>query len=156
MEGSLTMIDLVTREVVAKVKDHNKYIVSLAWSPDGCFLTTLGYDKLVHVYDFSLSLSASPDTPALLDDEVPDPLSLIPTVSLTLAHTFATRTNPEAAVWLPDSKTLVWTAREDYLGAPDGGEKEWTTQSFNLNENGDAFVSFSMCVSFRLPIELVH
>ena len=35
MEGSLHLLDLVTREVQQKVKDHTKYIVRTAWSDDG-------------------------------------------------------------------------------------------------------------------------
>ncbi|GAA5854313.1 hypothetical protein JCM8547_001778 [Rhodosporidiobolus lusitaniae] len=155
MEGSLTVFDLVAREVKAKVKNHNKYIVRAAWSPDGHYLATLGYDKLIHIYRFSLSTasSSSSDAPALLDDEAPDPLAHTPDVSLALVHTATTRTNPEAAVFLPDSDWLVWTARDDhllhYLRVPAAGEKEtkggaWEENTYNLNENGDAFVSFSV------------
>ncbi|GAA6028276.1 hypothetical protein JCM8097_006952 [Rhodosporidiobolus ruineniae] len=154
MEGSLSVIDLVTREVKAKVKDHSKYIVRVVWSPDGRYLATLGYDKLIHIYRFSLSASTSTssDAPALLDDELPDPLAATPSVSLTLAHTVHTRTNPEAAVFLPDSRTLVWTAREDHLlhyqtvpaEGNETGEGGWAAESYNLNENGDAHISFSI------------
>ncbi|BGP16524.1 hypothetical protein JCM10213_001137 [Rhodosporidiobolus nylandii] len=148
MEGSLSVFDLVSREVVARVKDHSKYIVRVCFSLDGRYLVTLGYDRLIHIYRFSFSTSSS-DAPALLDDETPDPLAVTPTVSLDLAHTLTARTNPEAAVFLPDSKWLVWTAREDhllhYLSVPDDGEQGgWGTEEYNLNENGDAFVSFSV------------
>ncbi|GAA5828733.1 hypothetical protein JCM11251_005855 [Rhodosporidiobolus azoricus] len=150
MEGSLTVIDLVTREVKAKVKDHVKYIVRAAWSPDGQFIATLGYDKLIHLYRFSTFTStSSADVPALLDDEAPDLLASTPSVSLELVYSLTTRTNPEAAVFLPDSRWLVWSARDDhllhYLNMPaDGEEPQWETETYNLNENGDAFVSFSV------------
>jgi WD40 repeat protein len=32
MEGSVALIDLVTREVVQKMRDHTKYIVRVVWS----------------------------------------------------------------------------------------------------------------------------
>ncbi|GAA6047451.1 hypothetical protein JCM3770_001311 [Rhodotorula araucariae] len=152
MEGSLTVIDLVSREVKARVKDHNKYIVRAAWSPDGRYIATLGYDKLVLIYAITLSAPSSDSTaeiPALLDDEGPDPLATCPDVSLVLENSITSKSNPEAAVWLPDSKWLVWSAREDHLlryvrvpGEGDAGA--WKATEYNLNENGDAFVSFSI------------
>ncbi|GAA5985475.1 hypothetical protein JCM11641_007080 [Rhodosporidiobolus odoratus] len=152
MEGSLTVLDLVSRQVVVKVKDHTKYVVRATWSPDGRYIATLGYDKLIHLYRFSLSSPSPADEPALLDGEVPDSLASNPTVSLTLVRTDTARTNPEAAVFLPDSTWLVWAARDDhllhYLQVPDEGKEEdeaaWATEEHNLNENGDAFVSFSV------------
>ncbi|GAA6001598.1 hypothetical protein JCM10207_006744 [Rhodosporidiobolus poonsookiae] len=151
MEGSLSVIDLVTREVKVKAKDHTKYIVRVTWSSDGRYLVTLGYDKLVQVYRFSLSAASFADAPALLDDEAPDPLALNPAVSLKLVKSVNTRTNPEAAVFLPDSRWLVYSAREDhllhYLEMPaEGGEdkEDWREKTYNLNENGDEFVSFSI------------
>ncbi|GAA5983325.1 hypothetical protein JCM10908_000242 [Rhodotorula pacifica] len=169
MEGSLSVIDVVSREVVACVKDHNKYIVKVAFSPDGEYLATLGYDKLIHIYRFVLSPPPSHDSRPRIDaqeDGDDDPLATCPIVKLDLAHTITTRTNPEAAVWLPVSVSagqrdggqwLVWTAREDnllhYVKAPTattGGEElsqqqqKWETEEWNLNENGDSFISFSI------------
>ncbi|GAA5886717.1 hypothetical protein JCM5296_006380 [Sporobolomyces johnsonii] len=171
MEGSLSIVDLVTREVVVKVKDHNKYIVCVAWSPDGHYLATLGYDKLVHVYSVSLSFPVTSSSPSSDDAGAEaDP----PTVKLELAHTLHPRTNPEAAVFLPDSQWLVWTARDDhllhYLGMPPppptspsssstrpdhSPSKPWELRDHNLNPNLDTFVSFSilsLSVHPRLPL----
>lgn len=187
MEGSVSVIDVVSREVVARAKDHNKvrclpgssegffpltrlpsqYIVKVAFSPSGDYLATLGYDRLIHIYRFKLTPLES-DAPAPNDDddeaEPEDPLATCPSVNLELVHTVTTRTNPEAAVWLPvfagqaiDGEWLVWTAREDnllhYVKAPavsvSGSEEvtrgqKWETEEWNLNENGDSFISFSM------------
>ncbi|GJN90773.1 hypothetical protein Rhopal_003787-T1 [Rhodotorula paludigena] len=157
MEGSLVVLDLVTREVKTQLKDHTKYIVRTAWSPDGRYIATIGYDKHIHIYRFDLSdcSSSSSEAPTALDDEEPDPLATCPDVTLTKAHTVTARTNPEAAVWLPDSQWLVWSAREDHLlhylrapadsaaaGADDAAV--WEEQTINMNENGDSFVSFSV------------
>ncbi|BGP08400.1 hypothetical protein JCM10049v2_004247 [Rhodotorula toruloides] len=150
MEGSLTVLDLVTREAKAKVQDHTKYIVRVCWSPDGRHLATLGYDKLVRIYrlDLVAPASTSSSQPVLLDDEVLDPLAVCPDISLNLVHTIESRTNPEAAIWLPDSQWLVWSARDDhllrYLRVPDDDAGEWWTEEVNLNENGDSFTSFSV------------
>ncbi|GAA5833879.1 hypothetical protein JCM9279_001649 [Rhodotorula babjevae] len=170
MEGSLLVVDLVSREVKARVKDHTKYIVKVAISPDGRHVATLGYDKLLTVHRLSLTSPSSSSTtttttassssaPALLDGEPPDPLATCPSVALTQVHRLVARSNPEAAVWLPDSAELVWSARDDHLlhylrvpgsGSGAGEEEEggrggeWTESSVNLNPNGDAFVSFSI------------
>ncbi|GAA5928945.1 hypothetical protein JCM1841_006424 [Sporobolomyces salmonicolor] len=160
MEGSLSIVDLVTREVVVKVKDHNKYIVCVAWSPDGNYLATLGHDKLVHVYSVSLSFPITSSSPSC-DDAQAEADS--PTVKLALAQTLHPRTSPEAAVFLPDSQWLVWTARDDhllhYLGMPPPHpsspstssanpahtpSKPWELREHNLNPNLDTFVSFSI------------
>ncbi|GAA5863263.1 hypothetical protein JCM3774_000833 [Rhodotorula dairenensis] len=168
MEGSLSVIDVVSREVVARVKDHNKYIVKVAFSPDGNYLATLGYDRLINIYRFALAPHPA-DPPARNDDdaedeEPEDPLSTCPEVTLELVHAIPTRTNPEAAVWLPmpagpdpAEAWLVWTAREDnllhYVEAPPRSEmtsleearqQKWDTEEWNLNENGDSFISFSI------------
>lgn len=91
------------------------------------------------------------------DDEPSDVLAETPQVELQLVHTIHTRTNPEAAVWLPEQpgrageQWLVWTAREDnllhYLKAPSQdqtAQQKWETEEWNLNENGDSFISFSV------------
>mgnify|MGYP007026584225 CR=1 FL=1 len=116
---------------------------------------------MLHVY--RLVLTPSDDAPALLDGERPDPLATCPSVALEQVHRLVARSNPEAAVWLPDSSELVWSAREDhllhYLRVPQSGAREdeegrWTESSVNLNPNGDAFVSFSMCVPFSRSLSL--
>lgn len=142
-----------------------QYIVKVAISPNGRHVATLGYDRVLTVYRLVLAPSSPSPTdgaPALLDGERPDPLATCPRVTLEQVHRLAARSNPEAAVWLPDSSELVWSAREDhllhYLRVPaESGEGEgeeggkWTESHVNLNPNGDAFVSFSMCV---LPLSL--
>lgn len=98
--------------------------------------------------DLTQPASASSAAPVLLDDELPDPLAVCPDVKLELLHTIESRTNPEAAIWLPDSQWLVWSARDDhllrYLQVPSDDAGEWQTEEINLNENGDSFTSFSV------------
>ena len=119
---------------------RSQYIVKVAWSPDGRHIATIGYDKLLHVY--SVSLSGPSDS------------SDSPTISLTLSHTLHPRTNPEAAIFLPSSSHLVWTARDDhllhYLSLPSPSSNSPTPTSsfemteYNLNPNKDSFTSFSI------------
>ncbi|KAI5475485.1 WD40 repeat containing protein [Pseudohyphozyma bogoriensis] len=143
MEGSLSLVDLVTREVVQKVKDHSKYIVRSVWSADGS-------DRLLQVYQVHYAPTEEPHV--ALDDEEPDELANPPKVSLILRHTVTAKSNPEAAAFLPSSSHLVYSARDDnvlrYLKLPsasgEDGKDDWTTTGINLNENGDAWVSFSV------------
>lgn len=73
MEGSVHLVDLVTREVVQKLKDHNKYVIRTAFSDDGKWIATAGYDKLVNIYEVVRSQGEGGN--ALLDGEEADELS---------------------------------------------------------------------------------
>lgn len=143
MEGSVILVDLVTRQVVQKLKDHSKYVIRCCWSPDGKWVATCAYDKLVHIY--AVVEGEAQQEEALLDGEEADELSLRPQLSLVKRHTELTRTNPEGCCFLPDSSALVYSAREDhivhYIDIP-----SWKLSGYNLNPNGDAWCSFSMYV----------
>ncbi|GAA6062307.1 hypothetical protein JCM10212_006859 [Sporobolomyces blumeae] len=116
MDGSLSIVDLVSRDEVVKVKDHNKYIVKVDWSPCGNYLATLGYDKLIHIYAVSITSTTMND-----EDDNDDDVAEVerqgddPTVTVEKAFAVHPRTNPEAAVFLPDSSALVFTCRDDHL-----------------------------------------
>lgn len=121
----------------------------IAFSPAGKYLASLGYDRLIRIYRLIITAPASEPS----DDESDDPLATCPEVSLELVHTIHTRTNPEGAVWLPadearDEPWLVYSAREDnllhYVQPTKEGDRQWATQEWNLNENGDSFISFSV------------
>lgn len=148
MEGSLYLMDLVSHIVLQKLKDHTKYIVKTAWSDDGRWVATIGYDKAVIIYE--VVESAIVEENALLDGEEPDELAATPRVELVKRHTHTTKTNPEAAVFLPGSSHLVFSARDDHLlhylrlPAASKSDEDFSLSSINLNENNDAWVSFSM------------
>ncbi|KAM0748285.1 WD40 repeat-like protein [Meredithblackwellia eburnea MCA 4105] len=161
MEGSIHLLDLVSREVKQKIKDHTKYIVKTVWSDSGEFVATLGYDRSLNIY--KVVASANSNEHALLDGEEPDELAETPNISLELLHTHTHKSNPEAAVFLPGSSYLVFTARDDnilhYIQLPILGagtsSNDFTFTGFNLNENQDAWVSFSvlsMSIHPSLPI----
>lgn len=87
--------------------------------------------------------------PTVLEGEEPDELAASPTLAFTHRHILRTKTNPEAAVFLPDSSALVYSARDDNilheLAMPKpSGADEWKLTGHNLNENGDGWISFSM------------
>lgn len=172
MEGTVIVVDLVTRERIHEMRDHLKYIVSAVWSkprflssrlifaqltrpfpligPDGRWIATLGYDKQIIVYEVIEKVVDLSDAPALLDDEEPDELSTSPSISVVQRRIIKTRTNPEAAVFLPKSDYLVYSARDDNIlheirmPGKAAGEDDWALSGFNLNENNDDWISFSV------------
>ena len=148
MSGQLSVLDLVSRQTLASVQLHDKYIVKIAVSPSGKWATTLGYDKKVVVYEVVELPPAEGDEPVLLEGEERDELGGTPRVELRVAHERATRTNPEGATFLPGSDYLVYSCRDDhllhYLSMPGKDvQKGFESNTFNLNENGDSWVSFS-------------
>ncbi|ORY87476.1 WD40-repeat-containing domain protein [Leucosporidium creatinivorum] len=150
MEGTVAVVDLVTRERIHEMRDHLKYIVSAVWSPDGRWIATLGYDKQIIIYEVIEKAVDLSDAPALLDDEEPDELSTSPSISVIQRRIIKTRTNPEAAVFLPKSDYLVYSARDDNIlheirmPGKAAGDADWALSGFNLNENNDDWISFSV------------
>ncbi|KAM0789352.1 hypothetical protein ACM66B_000183 [Microbotryomycetes sp. NB124-2] len=157
MDGTVAIIDLVTRERVFQVRDHQKYVVRVAWSPDGRWLATLGYDKQVVLYEVT-----EKRIPVAQDEEDDDELANAPRLEIEKRKTVQTKSNPEACIFLPDSAYFLWTTRDDNmlheLALPTGGigEQEWRETKFNLNENQqDHWVSFSilhMTLHPHLPV----
>lgn len=172
MDGSLAVFDLVRRPregtaALASRKDHAKYVVRCAWSSDGRWLASAGYDRRVLVYGVTVARDEREEN-ALLAGEERDAHAGALRVQLELRREVSTRSNPEAVCFLPDSSELVYACRDDhllhYLKLPtktehhDGevargddadadADGEWQEQSFNLNPNGDHWTSFSVSVS---------
>ncbi|KAL8280816.1 hypothetical protein RQP46_006820 [Phenoliferia psychrophenolica] len=152
MEGSLHLLDLVTLDVVQKEKDHNKFIVRTAWSDDGHWIASIGYDRTVNIYQVLETRPTGDGANALLDGEEPDELASTPKLSIVLRHTHECKSNPEAVIFLPSSSHLVFACRDDHilhylsLPSPTGPSSptDYTLTGYNLNENGDAWVSFSV------------
>jgi len=113
-------------------------------------MATLGYDKQIIVYEVIERAVDLSDAPALLDDEEPDELATSPSISIVQRRIIKTRTNPEAAVFLPKSDYLVYSARDDNIlheirmPGKTPGDQDWALSGFNLNENNDDWISFSV------------
>jgi hypothetical protein len=117
--------------------------------PDGRWLATLGYDKQVLIYEVTETAPDPTTIPTVLEGEEPDELATSPTLTFDHRHILVTKTNPEAAIFLPDSSSLVYSARDDNilheLKMPDSSTPDdWKLDGYNLNENGDAWISFSV------------
>lgn len=155
MEGSLTLIDLVSRKVLQKLNDATKYIVKVVWSADAKWVASISYDKGVLIYEVVTTESKDEEEAILLEGEEPDALAGNPKVELVKRFSHYAKSNPEGVAFLPDSDFLVFTAREDnllrYIALPGkvlDEKKDWEITSYNLNPNGDAWVSFSMYVLY--------
>ncbi|KAK4048217.1 hypothetical protein OIV83_004922 [Microbotryomycetes sp. JL201] len=155
MDGTVTIVDMVTRERVFTVRDHSKYVVRVAWSPNGRWLATLGYDKQIILYE------VTEKRVAVQADDDDDELATAPRFAIEQRKVIHTKTNPEACIFLPDSAHFLWTSRDDNLlhelVLPTGDDVEgWQETKFNLNENQqDDWVSFSilyMTLHPHLPI----
>lgn len=119
------------------------------------WVASIGYDRTVNIYQVVETANVADNgMNALLDGEEPDELATSPKLSLVLRHAHECKTNPEALVFLPSSSHLVFTARDDhilhYLKMPSpagpADRSDYTLTGYNLNENGDAWVSFSVFV----------
>ena len=116
-------------------------VVRLAWSDDGRWLCSAGYDRLLCVYE-AIATESEPGEEA--DDQ--DVYASIPELALTNRWKKTLPTNPEACVFLPDSSHLVYTRRDDnhlvYVRMPDDKQSDFESQAYNLNENLDSHISF--------------
>lgn len=137
------------RDGVSELNAHPLTLGSLA-GPDGRWIATLGYDKQLLIYEVIETPFDSSNAPALLDGEELDELATSPSISIVQRRVIKTRTNPEAAIFLPKSDFLVYSARDDNilhevrLPGKTAGADDWALSGYNLNENGDQWVSFSM------------
>lgn len=130
-------------------------VVRVAWSDDGLWFATLSYDKTVCLYE----VVPSQENEAANDDIDTDEYAHTPTFTYHLRWQKTLPTNPEACIFTPDSKYLIFSRRDDnylysvqlpqYSTVQDSGYKEAdiAVTLLNLNENEDAHISFSMYVT---------
>lgn len=132
MDGSSHLLSTATHQSIWSVKDHTKYVVRIAVSDDGKWMASAGYDKHIILYR------------AIGDGDE---------VTYQKIYSKHLKTNPEAIVFLPGSTHLVYTAREDnylrYIKLEEDMSEPDETR-YNLNPNGDDWVSFSiLCIGIH-------
>lgn len=124
-------------------------VVRAAWSDDGRWFCTAGYDKTLCIHEVIVrdSLEDSIDT-----DEFANP----PTFTHKLRWRKTLPTNPEACVFLPGSTHLAFSRRDDnhvqYVALPAHSDQDspsydagaFTISRSNLNETLDSHISFCM------------
>jgi len=130
MDGSAAISNAETGEVVATFKNHNKYVIRGAWSPDGQLFATCGHDKHVNIYK-------------VVEGE---PGEALEAPKAPIFEKFRSKefvNIPEAIAFLSDSATLVISIRGDnylhYLDTQSGEDMK-----VNLNQQGDDHVSFTV------------
>ncbi|KXS13065.1 WD40 repeat-like protein [Gonapodya prolifera JEL478] len=136
MDGTLSVVDVSTGDVVQQWKEHLKYAVRCGFSPDGQWLVSASYDKTVRIYKCDPSstqpaaeetvpdvVTGDPDLDAL-ETKAPPP----PHPTYTFAHTKTFRGAVEAITFLRPTDThsyptLVVATRDDhylhYIGLTD-------------------------------------
>ena len=142
-------------------------VVRVAWSPDGRWFCTAGYDRTLCVYEaVPLPADASSGSAELDDDE----FASLPRFAFPLRWKKTFSSNPEACVFLPDSQYLAFSRRDDnhlnYVRLPspsdsaaerDYPDEAWAITRYNLNETLDSHISFCMCVrSASIPARVVR
>ncbi|CAO1616430.1 unnamed protein product [Parajaminaea phylloscopi] len=147
MDGKVIVWDLIARCPHIVLCDHQRFAVRCAWSPDGLFLATAGYDKKICVYKRS-----SADNVANQDD---DDGAIRPLLSsFELAVTLPTRGNPETICWVEGDTAgtpwLVWSMRDDcflhYLDVTESILRNTPVESkYNTNVvESDEHISYSI------------
>lgn len=115
-----------------------KFVVRVAFSPDGRFIALASYDRTVTIYEAQPDQSHIP-TPAydddlvLHDDELPE-LANEPTLRFVQVHQTKTDSNPEAILFHPKSSYLIYTLRSAhylYYINLTTGSYETTKKNFN-------------------------
>lgn len=147
MDGKLCLWDLLKRKVVCERKDHSRFIVKCAWSPDGQWLVTAGYDKKVVIYRRRATESTTRMDMDGGQDEEEDDIEVADLATrLEPIYKLDTRSNPEAIHFVtnPSDQTtwLIYSLRDDcfvhYICIDDLQSTSGPAprqQSFNTNEN---------------------
>eukprot|EP00457_Paulinella_chromatophora_P007929 gb/GEZN01007955.1/.p1 GENE.gb/GEZN01007955.1/~~gb/GEZN01007955.1/.p1 ORF type:complete len:430 (-),score=69.70 gb/GEZN01007955.1/:194-1462(-) len=133
MNGSIHVVDAsatsdTNGSVIQSLHEHKKYVVALAWSPDGKYLASGSHDQTVRVYGW-------------------DPK----TKRLTFTKEFLFANQVESLLW-HQKKLLVAVRADNCLHLIDA-DVFTMKKHFNLNARGDSHVSFSALALAGSPKE---
>jgi COMPASS component SWD3 len=117
MDGSLTVYDLHTAEVLHSWKDHSKYATRCAFSPNGKWLVSSSYDRSINVYEYDGTFTKK-----------------------TCLNYFLGAV--ESIAFVAPATLIVGTRDDNFLHYVDLGP-EFLRRKYNTNPNGDDWVSFS-------------
>ena len=173
MDFTTALVDIETGEIVSQWKDHTKYVVRAGFSPSGNWIVTGSYDKSIHLYKF-IAMSSSSSSSSLYPQYqkvhsisfqgivesmafLPIPSMNVITATPTTTTTTTNSTTPSASSSESSSQflseTVIVGIRGDsyltYISLDDSNEYFKETR-FNMNANGDDWVSFvpmDICIS---------
>lgn len=137
------LTDIITQSTLQTFRSL-KFVVRVAFSPDGKYFATASYDRNVVVYQaIGEALAPPPDEDAMPLDDGDDPnLACEPSLRYGECHRVSTESNPEALVFV--GEYLLYTTRSShllfYLRLRDWSR---STKSFNPHPM-DTHVSFSV------------
>ncbi|KAI8583545.1 hypothetical protein K450DRAFT_221672 [Umbelopsis ramanniana AG] len=119
MDLQTVISDTETEAVIQRFTDHTKFVVRGIFSPDGQWMATASYDRSLCIYTWNEQSGYQ------------------------LTKKFGPLVgNVEAICFLPDSSVLVAGVRDDnylhYISL-----KDFTDTRYNMNSNGDDWVSFT-------------
>ncbi|CED82079.1 G protein beta subunit-like protein [Phaffia rhodozyma] len=154
MDGSAKIIDLITQKTLQTFQNQ-KFVVRVLFSPTGNYFATASYDHTLKVYRLRTPLPLAPNLGPSNDEDEEEDISELES-DYELVKILEVKSNPEGLVFGPPTEEtgeaawLAFTTRGDhhikYLMLPSSVEDqaEWEIRKFNLNPNGDDFVSFSI------------
>ncbi|WVQ84556.1 hypothetical protein IAT38_006710 [Cryptococcus sp. DSM 104549] len=152
MDGTTVITDVITRQTL-QTFSSSKFVVRVAFSPNGQFLATASYDHTIVIYEADSSAVPLPHGDDMPLDDSDDPaLACEPMLRFKEARRIVLDSNPEAILFHPKSTWLMYTTRSshclNYVRLPNqlGPEEEqWKirTKSFN-SHSMDNHVSFSV------------
>nr|XP_031861630.1 uncharacterized protein CI109_002860 [Kwoniella shandongensis]KAA5528702.1 hypothetical protein CI109_002860 [Kwoniella shandongensis] len=151
MDGTTVLTDLVTDQP-SQTFTSSKFVVRVAFSPDGQYIATASYDH--HIVIYQATSSAHP--PPFTEDDIPldetddAQLACDPDLRYTEVHRIKVDSNPEAILFHPESSWLMYTTRSSHLltyvrlpSSSTEGQWQVKTKSFNPHPM-DNHVSFAV------------
>ncbi|WVQ74371.1 hypothetical protein IAR50_003971 [Cryptococcus sp. DSM 104548] len=152
MDGTAVLTDVISQQAL-QTFSSTKYVVRVAFSPNGRFMATASYDRHIVIYEATTSALPPPaDEDAIPLDATDDAfLACDPLLQFTEVHRCKLDSNPEALLFHPNSTWLLYTTRSShelhYLALPGDSTdaRLWTqtTKSFNPHPM-DTHVSFTV------------
>ncbi|WVO16717.1 hypothetical protein L204_104398 [Cryptococcus depauperatus] len=153
MDGTTILTDLITNRSL-QTFSSKKFVVRVSFSPNGLYMATASYDRDIVIY--VATSSAMP--PPLRGDDIPidnmdiPAFACEPGLRFTEAKRITVEWNPEAILFHPESKYLLYTTRSSHLlyyvclpSESTALREEWSikTKSFNPSPM-DTHISFTV------------
>lgn len=152
MDGRVTFTDMLQSprtssetRTVQTLADHQKFVVRVAFTPDGLFFASAGYDKQIHIYTLAEEVRDTPfdpnafpvpqvgsnilsDTPTD-DAEEPETMARVRYTKIRTIHTGTS--NPETILFIPAQTDF----KDEDEEASDSEEEDDLAEEANLGQS---------------------